>query len=249
MDLEPQRMRIGRHFAQGLKLGIAFIETTFGMGVAIGTGVQFDHLGPDARGGFDLLSISGDENRYSAPRLAQGRNIMRQTVFIARDFQPAFCGAFFAFFRNDTDRMWFVTQRDSLHLVGRGHFKVQRHGQDLHQPINIRVRNVPAVFAQMRRDAIRPCLFGQLGRPQRVRIRPTSCIPHRGDMVDVHTQTQFSQRLHRLLLHSFARPRGADPSPVFCCRQPPDALFSSGQQVLPSEPPCGASDRPGSAAR
>ena len=119
---------------------------------------------------------------------------MGQLVFLARDFKPAFGCAFFALFRNDADGVWLVTQGDLLHLIGCRHLKIKRHGQNLHQPINIRVRNMAAVFAQMRRDAIRPGLLRQLGRAQRIRISAAARISHGCNVIDVHAQTQICVR-------------------------------------------------------
>ena len=80
----------------------------FGIGVAIGTGVQFDHLCPDAVRRLDLALIGGDEDADAAARFAQRSNEMRQPVLLACDFKPAFGCPLFALFRHDADGMGFV---------------------------------------------------------------------------------------------------------------------------------------------
>ena len=50
---------------------------------------------------------------------------------------------------------------------------------------------MPAILAQMGRDAIRPGLFGNPGRAKRVGIITATCIAHRGHMVDVDAKSEM----------------------------------------------------------
>ena len=93
---------------------------------------------------------------------------MRKAVFFALDFQSAFGCAFFALFGHKTDRVWFMAQSDGFCISWRrGHFKVQRQGQMFHQPINVLIRDMAAVFAQVGSDAIGPGSLGDLSRRAR----------------------------------------------------------------------------------
>ena len=47
-------MGIGRHFAQACQLAVAVFFAAFGMGVAIGAGMEFDHLRADPVRRLDL---------------------------------------------------------------------------------------------------------------------------------------------------------------------------------------------------
>ena len=153
--------------------------------------MQFNHLSANAIGRFNLALVCGDKDRHATARLAQRCDKMRQLVFFARNFQPAFGGAFLALFRYNAHRMGFVAQRDLLHLIGGGHFEIQRDRQHLHQPVNVRIRDMAAVLAQMCRDTVSTRLLGDSGRPQGIRIPPAARIAHRCNVVNVHTKTQF----------------------------------------------------------
>ena len=170
--------------------------------------MQLNHLSPDAGCGFDLFHVRCDKDRHAAAGLPQGGDEMGQFVFLTRHFKATLGGAFLTLFRHDADGMRFVTQRDLLHFVRRGHLKVQRHRQDLHQPIDVSIGDVTTVFAQVGGDAIGTGLFCKLCRAQRIRIGPATGVSHCGHMVNIHAETQFSQRLHRLLLRNRLPRRG-----------------------------------------
>ena len=121
---------------------------------------------------------------------------MGQPVFVLRDLQPAFGGAFLALFGHDADRMGAMAKGDLLHFLSSGHLEVQRNGQDIHQPFDIGVGDVPTVFAQVRRNAIRACLFRDLRRPQGIRVVPAPRVSDGGDMVNVHPEPQLVLFFH-----------------------------------------------------
>ena len=62
-----------------------------------------------------------------------------------------------------------VVQRDSLHFGGRAHFQVQRQAQRRHQTVDVAVRDVAAILAQVGGDAVGAGLLGQLRGADRVR--------------------------------------------------------------------------------
>lgn len=115
---------------------------------------------------------------------------MGEAVFLARHFQPALGGAFLTLFRHDTDGVGFVAQRDGLHLIGGGHFEIQRHGEIGHERLNIGIRDVTAIFAQVRGDAVGPGLFGQFRGPHRVRVGGATRVAHGRDVINVHPETK-----------------------------------------------------------
>ena len=64
----------------------------------------------------------------------------------------------------------------------------------------IAVLDVPAIFAQVQRDPVRPGQFGKGGRPDRVRLDRASGLADRGDVIDVDAQARhfvFSWRNSR----------------------------------------------------
>ena len=177
----------GRHLAKPGEFRVAVVKPALGMGIAISPGVKFDDLRSDAVRRFDLALIRGDEDRDPASRITQGRDEMREAILVLGHFQPAFGRAFLALFRHDADRVRPVAQSDGLHLIGGRHLEVERDGKRLGQPLDVGVRDMAAVFAQMRRDPVRPRLLRSLRGPDRVGIVAAPGIPHGGDVIDVHT--------------------------------------------------------------
>ena len=83
--------------------------------------------------------------------------------------------------------MGFMAQCDGLHFIRGGHFKIQGHAQSINKALNIVVRNMAPVFAQMRSDPIRAGLFGKLGCTHRIRIGRTTRVSNGRNVVDVNT--------------------------------------------------------------
>jgi hypothetical protein len=56
-----------------------------------------------------------------------------------------------------------------------------------------------AVLPQMGRNAVRACQDGQMGRPDRIGMRPAAGIPDGGDMINVDAKAQ-GLGFHRVVL-------------------------------------------------
>ena len=197
MDLEAQALGEGRHFDQARQFRVAVVPAFLGPGVAIGAGMQLDHLRADAVGGLDLGCIRGNEDADAAPRLAQGGDVVGEVVLLACDLEAAFGRPLLALFGHDADRVRPVAQGDGLHLGRRGHLEVQRTVQRLYQRLDIGVRDVAPVLAQMRRNAVGARRLGDARRAHRVGHRATARVADGGDVVDVDPQPEFSR--HRAL--------------------------------------------------
>jgi len=83
-----------------------------------------------------------------------------------------------------------VPQRDRHHLVGRGHFEIERPRQLGLETRDIAVGNVTAILAQVRGNAVRPTLDRNVRRSQGIGVTPAAGIPYRGDMVDIDAKPQ-----------------------------------------------------------
>jgi hypothetical protein len=94
-----------------------------------------------------------------------------------------------AFFRHNAAGIRLMTQRNGQHFFGRRHFKIKRQANAAGQSANIAIANMAAVFAQMRRNAIRTGARGNLSGAHRVRQTATSRIPNGGHMVDINAQS------------------------------------------------------------
>ena len=88
-------------------------------------------------------------------RLAQHAHERRETVVLARRVDAAFGRALLALFGNDAGGMRRCAQRDREHFVRRRHFEIERQIDLARQPIDVVVGDMPAILAQMRRDAVR----------------------------------------------------------------------------------------------
>ena len=76
------------------------------------------------------------------------------------------------------------------HLVGGGHFEVERLRQFARQPRHVGVADMAPVLAQVSGDAVGAGGDGEKRGADRVGQGTAAGIPHRRDMVDVHTQAQ-----------------------------------------------------------
>lgn len=126
---------------------------------------------------------------------------MRKPVLFPRDLQPPLRGAFFPLLGHDTDRVRLVTQGDGLHFFRRSHLEIQRKCQRIHQRLYVAVRDMAAIFPQMRRYSIRAGRFGDPGRPYGVGIRAPAGIPHGCNVVDVDPKSQLCRHLFSPLLN------------------------------------------------
>jgi hypothetical protein len=136
--------------------------------------------------------------RDATASLAQRGDKMRQPVFFARDFQPAFGGPLFALFGHDANCVWLVAQCDCLHFIGGCHFEIQRNGQDLLQAFDVSIGNVATIFAKMRGNTVCACFLGRARGTQWIRISPAACVSYRGDMVNIDPKSQLILRCHDL---------------------------------------------------
>ena len=140
--------------------------------------------------------------------------------------ETTFCCNFFALFGHDANRMGFVAQGDGLHLFGSCHFKVQRHGQHFLQTLDIGIRDVTAIFAQVRRNSIGPGLLRGPSGTQRIRISTTARIAHSCHVINVYTQPKLT-----LCRHGLSPP---EPPALPCVSPLPwPRLFSSTSQTWP----------------
>ena len=74
--------------------------------------------------------------------------------------ETAFGRTFLALLRHQAHRVRLVAQSDRQHLLGRRHLKIERHLQLGHEPGDVVVGNMASVFAQVRRDSVRPRFGG-----------------------------------------------------------------------------------------
>jgi hypothetical protein len=84
------------------------------------------------------------------------------------------------------------TQRDGLHLLGRGHLEIEGDGDRVHHRVDIRRRDVAPILPQMRRDPVGARSLGHLCCAQGSGIGPAAGVAQRRDMVDVDPKPQLA---------------------------------------------------------
>ena len=95
---------------------------------------------------------------------------------------------------------WGRCRSDLQHLLGRCHLEIERKLEVAHQPRDILVANMPAIFAQMRGNTIRARLLRQQRRAHRIGMPAATRVAHGGDMIDVDAEAERLFLDHRLSL-------------------------------------------------
>ena len=81
-------------------------------------------------------------------------------------------------------------KRNAEHFFRRRHLEIQRLVDLGHEPGDIVIADVAAVFAQMRSDAVATCRNRKLRRANRIGMAPSAGIADGGDMIDVDAEAQ-----------------------------------------------------------
>src|SRR6185437_3457900 len=97
----------------------------------------------------DLRRIWVDEERDADARFAQRRDEGLQPGGIGDDVESTFGRDLLTALRHEAARMRRMLDGNYEHLVGDGHFKIERHRQS-QQSLDIAVGNVTPVLAEMR---------------------------------------------------------------------------------------------------
>ena len=118
-------------------------------------GVQLDELATDPRAGCNLLFIRRDEQTDFNARVVHFLARLGQGFFGGNHIQSAFGRHFQPPLRHDANDVRFQFQRDADDFRHVGHFQVQPRLDNFTQFPDVAVLHVPAVFAQMRGDAVR----------------------------------------------------------------------------------------------
>ncbi len=109
---------------------------------------------------------------------------------LPRRVEPAFGGAFLALLGDDAGGVRAVLESDCEHFLGRRHFEVQREVDLGHQPVDVGIRNVPPILAQMGGDPVRASVGGDMRRAHRVGMIAAARVPDGRDMVDIDAEAE-----------------------------------------------------------
>jgi hypothetical protein len=112
-----------------------------------------------------------------------------ETILVSVDVQAALCRQFLTLLRDERDQIRFDGQRNLGHRLIRGHFHVEFGPDQFAEQPKIAILDVTAILAQVHDDAVRAGQLDQERRGQRIRIVSAACLPQRGDVIDIHTES------------------------------------------------------------
>ncbi len=187
MRLDPVLRRQSRRVGQALQLDLRLGPCQ----VAKAPGVQLDDRCAEADRRLDLARIGLDEQAHADIGGAQFAHHRRESVVHAGRIEPAFGGQLLAPFGHDAGGVRPVAERDGEHLVGRGHFQVERDGEAVREAGDIVVADMAPVLAQVRGNAVGARLGRDQCRADRIGIADAARVPHGRDMVDIDAEAEM----------------------------------------------------------
>ncbi len=189
IDLQALASGIGGTGSDALELGVALGICG---GIGITASVDLDKGGTTLGSRIDLDGIGIDKERNLSPDSGKTGNGISHLVQLTGHVQTAFGGHFGALLRHQTDEVGLDAAGDADHLFGHRHLQVHSGLDSLAQDLHIAVGDVAAIFTQMHGNAIGPGLFGHERGLYRIRILGATGVAQSRDMVDVHTQIDFT---------------------------------------------------------
>ena len=184
------RLLCGGDEALQFHLTLALLVKAFG----VRAGVQLDALRPNAGGGFDLRGVRRDEQADLDAGVVQAAACFRKRCGLPSGVETAFGGHFLAAFRHEADDFGLRLQRDGNDLGSVAHLQIQPGLDAAAEFRHVAVEDVPAVFTEMGRDAVRASgLADQRGFSRGRFAVVTSAIAsfaQRGDVIDVDPELE-----------------------------------------------------------
>jgi hypothetical protein len=156
--------------------------------------MQLHHRRADPVRGLDLAGSAAMKIDTRQPASRRGAMKWASRFSSRATSSPPSVVLLLALFGHDADRVRPVAQRDRLHLFGVAAISKFSGTSAPPSALDIGVRDMPAVLAQMRGDAVGAGLFGQFGGAHRIGIGAAARIPHGGHVVDVHAQAQATTK-------------------------------------------------------
>ncbi|MNH17463.1 hypothetical protein D3C79_771350 [compost metagenome] len=189
IDLQALAGGIGGAGGDALELGVA-LRIRGGIGIA--AGVDLDEGGTTLGGRIDLDGVGVDEERHLGTDGGEAGHRIGDLVELAGHVQATLGGHLGALLRHQADELGLDALGDADHLLGHRHLQVHPGLDGLAQYLHVAVGDVAAIFTQVNRNAIGTGLLGHEGGLDRIRILGAAGIAQGGDMVDVHTQVDFT---------------------------------------------------------
>lgn len=214
--IHTQARRVGLLCTVNQPLEFSFPFGFFGKVFGKLARVQLNKLTPRPRRRFDLLRVRGNKQADINARIVEFFARLGQRVFVGNNIEPALGGHLKAALGHQADNVWLEFQGDADDFRGVRHFEVEARLDRLPQAPDIAVLDVPAIFAQVRRDAMRAGGFtDERGRDGAGFSLLAAAIPRfaqRRDVVNVYTEFQHasqcvtrSRQINNEMLRPFLR--------------------------------------------
>lgn len=156
--------------------------------VRITTRVQFDRVCPEVARAPNGFQIGIDEETAPDTGGAEARNSTSQSCRIVRHIEPSLRRYLLATFGNDrgfpgTDALSQVQDR-----IAECHFEVESRSDPSREAFDVRVLDMTAILAQVRRYPVGAGLFANVRCGERIGFVGTACLTNGGHVVNVDEQ-------------------------------------------------------------
>ncbi len=189
---EAKRGAKRRPLAQALELGL--LRRTLQLAVA--AGMQLDDRRAQHHRRLELARVGLDEQRDPDAGVAQPGHHRLQMIVLAGRIEATLGGPLLALLGHDAGGVWAVLERNGDHLGRRRHLEIERDFELAHQSLDVRIDDMAAILAQMRGDAVGAGLGGDRRGTQRIGQLAAARVTHRGDVIDVHSETEMRRNRH-----------------------------------------------------
>jgi hypothetical protein len=168
-----------------LTSSISFMLLLFVPGIGVFAGVDLDGVCLHVAGRFDLLTDGIDEKAHPDLVPVQLFDDILDPVPVPPNIQPSFCCKFLPTFRDKCGKFGKRIDRDLDDFLGGRHLQVQLCLDSLSKDAKIPVIDMPAVFAKMADDPMRPCKLADVRCSHRIRLDAAARFPQGGNVVYV----------------------------------------------------------------
>ena len=155
-------------------------------------GVQFDGIDCQPGRRLDLPGIGIEEQADGNAGRTQPVDRSGDPVAIGDDIQPALGGNFFPLLGHERRLIGLHVAGDFRDFGLAGHLQIQLDRDSLAEDPQIAVGNVPAILAQVQRDAVGAAELGQRRRPDGVRLVGPPRLPNCGHVIDIDAKFRHS---------------------------------------------------------
>jgi hypothetical protein len=120
--------------------------------------------------------------------IGESCHVVLEAAFLGNHIEAALRGDFVTTFRHQHRHLRAQRAGDADHLDGRRHFQIELDMRQLAQAPHILILDMPAVFAQMHRDAVGAAEVGLDRSPDGIRLVSAAGLPQRRHVINIDTE-------------------------------------------------------------